>query len=94
MVDMNERAYYISDLYGTSPAGHELIGRGNIGLTVRVYGQNAIGFQYTSTTRDSHEVGADRRQTEQIASIVYTFLGGTGDESWLDVPHRAPWKLA
>jgi predicted dehydrogenase len=23
-----------------------------------------------------------------------TFLGGTGDESWLDVPHRAPWKLA
>ena len=23
-----------------------------------------------------------------------TFVGGTGNESWLDVPHRAPWKLA
>ena len=23
-----------------------------------------------------------------------TFVGGTGDERWLDVPHRAPWKLA
>ena len=21
------------------------------------------------------------------------FTGGTGDESWIDVPHRAPWKL-
>ena len=76
MVDMNERAYYISDLYGTSPGGHELIGRGNVGLTVRVYGQHAIGFQLVETTRDSHEVGAaDRRQTEEIASVVYTFLG-------------------
>jgi len=22
------------------------------------------------------------------------FAGGTGDKSWLDVPHRAPWKVA
>ena len=21
------------------------------------------------------------------------FAGGTGDPSWLDVPHRAPWKV-
>jgi hypothetical protein len=75
LVDMNERVYYISDLYGTSPAGHELIERGNIGLTMHIHGQQAIGFQFTSTSRDSSEVGADRRQTEQVASIVYTLLG-------------------
>ena len=63
-------------MHGTSPDGHELIGRGNIGLTVRVYGQHALGLQFTSTTRDSREVGAeDRHQTEEIVSVVYTLLG-------------------
>jgi hypothetical protein len=76
MVDMNGREYYISDLHGTSPDGHELIGRGNIGVTVRVYGQHALGLQFTATRRDSHEVGAeDRRQTEEVVSVVYTLLG-------------------
>jgi len=76
MVDMNEREYYISDVYGTSPDGHELIGRANIGITVRVYGQHALGLQFTSSTRDSHDGGAtDRHQTEQVVSVVYTLLG-------------------
>ena len=76
MVDMNERVYYISDVYGTNPDGHELIERGNVGLTARVYGQHALGLQFTSTTRDAHQVGADdRHQTEEVASIVYTLLG-------------------
>lgn len=76
MVDMNGRMYYISDLYGTSPDGYELIERGNIGITVRVYGQHALGLQFTSTTRESHAVGAeDRHQTEEVVSVVYTFLG-------------------
>jgi hypothetical protein len=76
MVDTNGRVYYISDLHGSSPGGHELIQRGNAGVTVRVYGQHAIGLQFTSTTRDSREIGAeDRRQSEEVASIVYTFLG-------------------
>lgn len=76
MLDMNGREYYITDLCGSSPAGHELIGRGNIGLTVRVYGQHALGLQFTATTRYSHSVGSvDRDQTEEVASIVYTILG-------------------
>jgi hypothetical protein len=76
MVDLNERVYYISDVFGTTPDGHELIGRGNVGLTVRVYSQHALGIQFTSTSRDSRSVGsADRNQTEQIVSLVYTFLG-------------------
>jgi hypothetical protein len=76
MVDITGREYYISDLGGSSPEGHELIGRGSIGFTVRVYGQHAIGVQYLGTTRDAHAIGAeDRHQTEEIASIVYTLLG-------------------
>ncbi|MCF7864615.1 MAG: DUF3943 domain-containing protein [Kiritimatiellales bacterium] len=76
MVDLNERVYYISDVYGTSPDGHELIQRGNVGLSVRVYGQHALGIQFTSTSRDSNSAGlADRRQTEQVVSLTYTFLG-------------------
>ncbi|MBA4388906.1 MAG: DUF3943 domain-containing protein [Verrucomicrobia bacterium] len=76
MMDMNGRVYYITDLHGSSPSGHELIERGNAGLSVRVYGQHAVGIQFTSTSRDGHVVGAaDRRQTEEVASVVYTLLG-------------------
>ena len=76
MVDMNGREYYITDVRGTSPEGYELIGRGNVGLTVRVYDQHALGIQFTSTTRDGHVSGAgDRHQAEEIVSLVYTLLG-------------------
>lgn len=76
MLDLNGREYYISDWGGTNPDGHELIGRLNAGLTVRVYGQNAIGIQFVGTTRDSHTLGAtDEHQTEATISLVYTLLG-------------------
>ena len=76
MVDLNEREYYISDVNGTSPAGDEVIGRGNVGFTVRIYGQHALGVQFTSTSRDSHSIGTDdRHQREEIFSLVYTLLG-------------------
>lgn len=76
MIDANERAYYISDVHGTSPDGHELIERGNIGFTVRVHGQHAIGLQFTATSRDASQAGlADRHQTEETVSLVYTLLG-------------------
>lgn len=76
MLDLTGREYYISDAGGASPDGYELIGRGTGGVTVRVYGQHAIGFQFVRTTRDTHSLGEeDRQQSEQIASIVYTLLG-------------------
>lgn len=76
MVDMNGREYYISDVYGSSPSGHEQIGRANVGLTVRVYDQHAIGIQFTTTRRDSSVSGKkDRSQTEEVVSIAYTLLG-------------------
>jgi len=32
-------------------------------------------------------------QTMKWDSARETFVSGTGEEAWLDVPHRAPWKL-
>lgn len=76
MADLNLREYYISDLNGSRPSGYELIARGNAGLTVRLFGQQSIGIQFTSTTRESHASGArDREQTEDVVSLVYTLLG-------------------
>ena len=77
MLDMNAREYYVSDVdFDAAPKGYELIGRGNVGCTVRLFGQHAIGIQFTGTTRDSHVIGtADRHQTEEIVSVVYTLLG-------------------
>ena len=76
MVDMNMREYYISDSNGSTPSGHELIGRANAGLTVRLFGRHALGVQFTAAGRDARVAGArDRRQTEEVASIVYTLLG-------------------
>ena len=76
MLEMTGREYYISDAGGTKPDGHELIARANIGFTLRVYGQHAIGFQFLRTSRDSHSAGAaDRKQSEDVASVVYTLLG-------------------
>ena len=76
MLDMNGRVYYISDVYGSGEDGHELIQRGNIGFTVRVYNQHALGLQFTATTRDAESIGSpDRYQSEEIASIVYTVMG-------------------
>ena len=76
MVEMNAREYYISELNGSSPEGHELIGRANICFTVRVYGQHALGLQFSVTRRDSHTFAEENRhQTEAIVSLTYTFLG-------------------
>ena len=87
MVDMNGREYYISEWNGTNPDGHEQIGRANVGFTVRVVGQHALGLQLTSTTRDSHvdDIG-DRHQAEEVASIVYTLLG----DDMVCLPMRSP----
>ena len=47
-----------------------------LGIGSPIVTDDAIGFQFTGTTRNSHDAdAADKYQTEEIASIVYTFLG-------------------
>ncbi len=49
-----------------------------MGLTVRVYGPNAIGLEYTVTSRDAHFFGRDnRQQSVQTLNLSYNFIGHT-----------------
>jgi hypothetical protein len=58
--------------------GQENIIRGNVSLTMRVYGRHAIGLQYVVSHRDAYYSGLpDRHQTVGTVSLAYNFLGDT-----------------
>jgi hypothetical protein len=60
----------------TGAFGRELISRGTVGLTVRLYGPHALGVQYTVSSRESSSPGVpDRHLSIQTVSIAYNFLG-------------------
>jgi hypothetical protein len=62
----------------TNKFGHEMINRGTVGLTVRVYGPHAFGFQYVVSSRDAAFAGRpDRHQSIEAATISYNFIGHT-----------------
>jgi hypothetical protein len=75
IVEGAAREYYVSGLGGTSPHGTELIGRYSGGLTLRLYGNNGVGFQYLSSTRDGGDNNKPRvHQTVETYSLLYTYL--------------------
>lgn len=62
----------------TSDLDAELIARGAVGLTVRLWGPHAIGLQYLVSSRDARFHGRpDRHQSVQTVTLSYTFLGST-----------------
>jgi len=62
----------------SSHFGQEVILRGNVGLTVRIWGPHAIGVQFLVSTRDvSSRDLRDRHQSVQTVSLSYNFLGHT-----------------
>lgn len=76
MLDFTGRTYYVSDAGGNEKERTEFINRLNMGVTVRVHGQHAIGFQYIATFRDSRYSGrTDAHQTAETVSFFYTWLG-------------------
>jgi hypothetical protein len=77
MLDMTGREYYVSGWGSDDTRGSETIFRGNFGLTVRVYGGNAIGVQYVESTRNAvYGNQPDRKLSEGTISVVYSILGG------------------
>ncbi len=75
MVEGAAREYYVSELGGTSPHGTELIGRYSGVFTLRLYGNNGIGFRYLSSTRDGGDDNKPRvHQTVETYSLLYTYL--------------------
>jgi hypothetical protein len=62
----------------STDVGGEVIARGNVGLTVRVYGPHALGLQYLVTSRDAKapDVRA-RHQSVETVTLSYNFIGHT-----------------
>ncbi len=83
MLEGTGRGYFVAGTgsgggVSTSNFGGEIIARGNVGITVRVFGPHAIGLQYLVTTRDTgFPGGSERHQSVQTVSLSYNFLGHT-----------------
>jgi len=91
MLDLTERAYYVTGVGGGDPGGRETINRLNMGLTVRVHGRHALGIQYVASIRDAYYAErASSYQTGGTVSLVYTFLGnpGFGAVEWRNADSR------
>src|SRR2546426_59873 len=89
MLEAARRQYWIVGIgNGASPTaekvGHEMINRGNVGLTVRVYGPHALSLNYVVSARDARLSGVDRHQSVETVTLSYNFLGHTrfGATEW------------
>jgi hypothetical protein len=90
MIEAQGRQYWVVGVgNGASPNaekfGHEMINRGNVGLTVRVYGPHALSLNYVVSNRDARIAGVgDRHQSVETVTLSYNFLGHTrfGATEW------------
>ncbi len=85
MLEATGRQYYVAGTSSnretgvdTSHFSQDVILRGSVGLTVRLWGPHALGVQYLVTSR---HFGApdlrDRHQSVQTVTLSYNFLGHT-----------------
>jgi hypothetical protein len=80
MLEVTGRQYYIAGISSgggnsTNHSGQEIIARGNVGCTIRLYGPHAIGIQYLISTRDTSSSSVpERHQSIQTVSLTYTLL--------------------
>jgi hypothetical protein len=83
MLELAVRQYWVlglgaGDSEGAERFGHELINRANVGLTVRIYGPDALSVSYLISAREASIPGdGDRHQWVQTVTFAYTFLGDT-----------------
>lgn len=83
MLEAQGRQYHVFGVAAeaaphTSTFGHELIHRGTVGLTVRVYGPHALSVHYVVSSRDATAIsGASRHQSVETVTLSYNFLGHT-----------------
>lgn len=77
MFDLAGREYYVSGTGSDDTAGSETIFRGNLGVTLRVYGSHSLGIQFVASTRDArYGKQPDKRLAEQAVVVAYSILGG------------------
>ena len=83
MLEAQGRQYWIVGLGAGASAnadrfGHEMINRGTVGLTVRLFGPHALSLHYVVSTREGRVAGGggERNQSETV-TLSYNFLGHT-----------------
>ncbi len=89
MLEATYREYYVSDWVNVAPQGTEIIGRLNLGATVRVYGHHAVGFQYLLSARDGDYTGLpNQHQRMGTFTLLYSWLSdiGFGAVEWRKGP--------
>ena len=75
MFELTGRTYYVTDT-GGDLGGQEIIGRLNMGFTVRVYGRHGLGLQYLASIRDARFPDRpNNRQTVETISPFIRYLG-------------------
>jgi Domain of unknown function (DUF3943) len=83
MLEGTARQYYVAGIGSGAGSrserfGQEIIGRGSVGLTVRIWGPHALGLQYLVSKRDTRAPNLrDRHQSVETVSLTYNFLGYT-----------------
>jgi hypothetical protein len=71
-LDMTLRGYYVSGVASTESLGSEQISRGDLALTVRVYGRHTVTLKYIASRRDAYYPDlAHERQTIGTFSLLY-----------------------
>jgi hypothetical protein len=83
MLEATGRQYYVigegeGGGVNRNDIGTEVIPRGSVGFTVRIYGPHAIGIQYLVTSREARSSGVrNRNQSVETVTVSYNFLGHT-----------------
>ena len=83
MLEGTARQYYVAGIGSGAGSrserfGQEIVGRGSVGLTVRIWGPHALGLQYLVSKRDTRAPDLrDRSQSVETVSLTYNFLGYT-----------------
>ncbi|MBL0313230.1 MAG: DUF3943 domain-containing protein [Holophagaceae bacterium] len=79
MFDLTGRTYYLNGKGGIDPGGREVIGRLNMGFTIRIYDRHALGIQYILSSRDArYPDRPDSHQKVGTIALVYNLLGHAG----------------
>ncbi|MFN0059486.1 MAG: DUF3943 domain-containing protein [Planctomycetota bacterium] len=77
MLDASARNYYVSGAGSNDNGRSENILREQLALTFRIYERHALGLQYDLSLRDAPDAAfADRRQSVETTSLVYSYLFG------------------
>jgi hypothetical protein len=75
-LDLTAREYFVSNVAGSSPGGHDNIARADLTFTWRVYRQHGIALKYLWARRDATFPGvSDLTQTRGTIGIYYVLLG-------------------